>query len=81
MSQTVQGGKLLLSKRLNEVTELRDKLKFHLEYHLSELQEMELTPKDRIELIGRLLPFALNKIVAGNEEAKAKQQGDPLASF
>ncbi len=68
----------LLSRRINEVTDLRDKLKEMLLFHLEALEKEELAAKDRIELIGRLLPFAVNKIVAGKEDKLPKRQSDPL---
>lgn len=71
-----------LNKRERSVTELREKLTEALEYHLGVLaKEEELSPKDRIELIGRLLPFTINKLAADKEAKGATAQGDPVAGF
>ncbi|MBK6563793.1 MAG: hypothetical protein IPG18_01030 [Saprospiraceae bacterium] len=47
-------------------------------FHLEALEKEDLAAKDRIELIGRLLPFAVNKIVAEKEDKLPKRQSDPF---
>lgn len=71
-----------LNKRERSVMDLRERLQDVLNFHLDKLQDDEdLTPKDRIELIGRLLPFTINKIAADKESNLPKAQRDPLESF
>lgn len=72
----------IVNKRVQRVDDLRERLKDALDYHLEMLEnETELSPKDRIELIGRLLPFVVNKLAADKEQAKPGSQGDPIAAF
>jgi hypothetical protein len=74
----------ILSHRLNEVSDLRDRLREVCLFHLQKLEDMEdseLSAKDRIELIGRVLPFITNKLAADKESSLPKRQGDPLESI
>lgn len=68
-----------VNKRERSVTELRDRLSEALEIHLAALEAEELSPKDRIELVGRILPFVINKIAADKDNSSPKLQSDPLA--
>lgn len=70
-----------VNKREQSITELRDKLKDALFLHLEALANEDLSPKDRIELVGRILPFVVNKLAADKEQAKPGSQGDPIAAF
>ena len=79
MAQLVEDR--IVNKRVQRTDNLRDKLEQVLEYHLEMLEESELTPKDRIELVGRLLPFVVNKLAADKEVKKPTAQGDPMAEF
>lgn len=71
----------VLSHRLNQVTDLRDRLKEVCLYHLQKIEDMtdeELSAKDRIELIGRVLPFITNKLAADKDTKPTGRQSDPL---
>lgn len=68
-----------VNKRERSVIELREKLSEALEHHLQALEKEELSAKDRIEFIGRILPFIINKIAADKESNMPKSQSDPLS--
>ena len=67
--------------RVSQTAEIRNRLKEVLEAHLEILEKEDLTPKDRIELIGKLLPYCLNKIATKEEDETVKKQVDPLEGF
>ena len=74
----------VLSHRLNQVTDLRDRLKEVCLFHLQKIEDMtdeELSAKDRIELIGRVLPFITNKLAADKDTKTTGRQSDPLDSI
>jgi hypothetical protein len=81
---TTPKAKEILSKRLNEVTDLRDRLREVVFHHLQKLEDMtdeELSAKDRIELIVRVLPFITNKLAADRDSKPTGRQSDPLDSI
>lgn len=78
---TTSKARELLTKRFNEVTDLRDRLKEVCLFHLQKIEDMtdeELSAKDRIELIGRVLPFITNKLAADKDTKPTGRQSDPL---
>lgn len=78
----MSNSRVILEKKERSVMDLRERIKAALEYHLSILEsDEELSPKDRIELVGRLLPFGINKITADKESSLPSKQGDPLAGY
>ena len=81
---TTAKAKEILSKKINEVTDLRDRLKETFLFHLQKLEDMtdaELSAKDRIELMGRILPFITNKLAADKDAKPTGRQSDPLENL